>query len=72
MGNQDSAGPLKFVNIIAPMVGFVCYFMWKDERPLAAKEMLKWAIGGIVFYCVWTMLWIVLGFVLGLAPLFFM
>ena len=48
MGNQDSAGPLKFVNIIVPMVGFVCYFMWKDERPVAANEMLKWGIIGMV------------------------
>tara|TARA_Y100001970_G_C14117559_1_gene794471 strand:+ start:421 stop:639 length:219 start_codon:yes stop_codon:yes gene_type:complete len=72
MSNQDNAGPLKFVNIVAPLVGFVCYFMWKDQRPLAAKEMLKWAIGGIVFWIVFNIFFIVIGFFIGLSPLLFM
>ena len=46
MSNQEGAGPIKFLAFFVPIAGLIFYLMWKDERPVAAKEMGKWGIIG--------------------------
>ena len=47
--NNEGAGGMKWLAFIFPLVGIICYFMWKDERPTASSEMIKFALYGIGF-----------------------
>lgn len=55
------------VNLISfcciPLLGIVMFFVWKNDKPIAAKSALIWAIVSIV-------LWFVLSFGFGLLGAF--
>lgn len=41
--------PSTLVNLVAccfPIVGLILYFVWRDDKPLSAKSVGKWALVG--------------------------
>lgn len=62
-GSSGEDKPNILVNIISfcciPILGIIMYFVWKDDKPVAAKSALIWAIVAFVF-------WFVISFVFGL------
>ncbi|MDR1464974.1 MAG: zinc ribbon domain-containing protein [Oscillospiraceae bacterium] len=50
-----------------PIVGIIFYFVWKDQTPLKAKALLKWAIAGLVISFAVAAVTIVLSIVLPLV-----
>ena len=54
--NNEGAGGMKWLAFIFPLVGIICYFMWKEERPAAASEMIKFALYGVGFGVVMSIL----------------
>ncbi|GAB0166652.1 zinc ribbon domain-containing protein [Lysinibacillus sp. CTST325] len=57
------------INILSfccvPLLGIIMYFVWKDEKPKAAKSALIWGLVAVVVYVVIMFLFGILGFVLG-------
>ncbi|EON72424.1 putative membrane protein YvbJ [Lysinibacillus parviboronicapiens] len=56
------------INILSvcctPLIGFIMYFLWKDNKPKAAKSALVWALIAIALYIVLIVGFGVLGFLL--------
>lgn len=46
------------LGFLAPIVGFVLYFLWKDQTPNQAKSWLKGAITSVIFSVVLVLLYI--------------
>jgi hypothetical protein len=56
-----ASGGMKFLAFCIPIVGLILYFVWKDQKPLSAKSMLKLAIiGFIVVNIVPTIIYVIL------------
>ncbi|MFJ7732139.1 zinc ribbon domain-containing protein [Lysinibacillus sp. NPDC097231] len=57
------------VNILSvcctPLLGFIMYFVWKDNKPKAAKSALIWALIAIGIYIVLVIVFGIIVFVLG-------
>ncbi|MFC9539681.1 zinc ribbon domain-containing protein [Lysinibacillus sp. NPDC056959] len=47
-----------------PLLGIIMYFVWKDDKPKAAKSALIWALISVGIYVVFIVLFGMLGFVL--------
>lgn len=46
---EDSPGCLmNGLCFIIPLVGFILYFVKKDQKPISAKSYLTWSIAGLV------------------------
>lgn len=43
-----------------PIVGIILYFVWKDNKPLSAKLVIKWTLAGIAINIVFFILYILL------------
>lgn len=55
------SGGLKFLAFCVPIVGLILYFVWKDQKPLTAKSLVKpMIIGFIVINVLPTILYIIL------------
>lgn len=67
LAQKISAGidqPSTLVNLVAccfPIVGLILYFVWKDDKPLSAKSVGKWALIGFGISVLLYVLSIVLG-----------
>ena len=48
ISNNEGAGGIKWLCFFIPLVGLILYLMWKDEKPVAAKECGKFALIGVV------------------------
>ena len=46
ISNNEGAGGIKWLCFFIPLVGLILYLMWKDEKPVAAKECGKFALIG--------------------------
>ncbi len=57
---EGASTALKVISFLFPIIGWILYFVHKDEKPTSAKECAQWAwIGfGVSF---------ILGFLSGLA-----
>lgn len=57
------------INILSfcciPLLGIIMYFVWKDDKPKAAKSALIWALISVGIYVVFIVFFGILGFVLG-------
>ena len=57
------------INILSfcciPLLGIIMYFVWKDDKPKAAKSALIWALISVGIYVVFIVFFGMLGFVLG-------
>ncbi|MDM5247434.1 MULTISPECIES: zinc-ribbon domain-containing protein [unclassified Lysinibacillus] len=57
------------INILSfcctPLLGIIMYFVWKDNKPKAAKSALIWALIVIGVYVVVMVVSGIIGFVLG-------
>ena len=51
---------LNLVGFFAPLVGLILYLILKDEEPIRAKAIGKWALIGVVLEAALTILVIVL------------
>lgn len=56
------------INIITfcfmPLLGIIMYFVWKGEKPIAAKSALMW---GLIAIGVWIVFYIIIGILVGIA-----
>lgn len=43
-----ASGGIKFLSFCFPIVGLILYFVWKDQKPLTAKAIIKLAIIGFI------------------------
>ena len=48
ISNNEGAGGIKWLCFFIPLVGLILYLMWKDDKPVAAKECGKFALIGVV------------------------
>ena len=56
-----ASGGMKFLAFCFPIIGLILFFVWKDQKPLSAKSMLKLAIiGFVVVNVVPTIIYIIL------------
>ena len=46
--SNKGAGGIKWLCFFIPLVGLILYLMWKDDKPVAAKECGKFALIGVV------------------------
>lgn len=53
--DKPSAG-LNFVAFFVPLVGLILYILWKDETPVRAKAIGKWALIGVVVSVVFSII----------------
>jgi|TARA_B100001971_G_scaffold87652_1_gene80976 hypothetical protein len=63
MSNQEGAGAMKWLCFLFPLLGLILYIMWKDEKPVAASECGKFAIYGVIFGIVLSVIWTILSVV---------
>ena len=59
--NEPAQLPLKIASCCFPIVGLLLYFIWKEDKPVASKEVGKFALIGVVFSVVIPMMFGVLG-----------
>ena len=45
--SNQSAGAMKWLCLLFPLLGLVLYLMWKEEKPQAANECGKFALYGV-------------------------
>ena len=63
-----ASGGLKFLAFCFPIVGLILYFVWKDQKPMTAKAIIKLTIiGFIVVNVVPTILYIIFFIVMGIG-----
>jgi len=43
-----------------PIVGIILYFVWKDNKPLSAKLVIKWTLAGIAINIIFSILYVLL------------
>lgn len=55
----------KFLGFCIPVVGLILYFVWKAEKPLTAKALLKFAIIGFIVSAVLSIVYIIIMAVIG-------
>ena len=48
ISNNEGAGGMKWLCFFIPLVGLILYLIWKDDKPVAAKECGKFALIGVV------------------------
>lgn len=60
--DKPSAG-LNFVAFFVPLVGLILYILWKDETPVKAKAIGKWALIGVVVSVVFSIIVGILTFI---------
>lgn len=52
--NENAGGGIKVLSFFIPLLGLILYLVWKDEKPVASKQVGKaalWGFGiGFVFY----------------------
>ena len=46
--SNEGAGGMKWFCFFIPLVGLILYLIWKDDKPVAAKECGKFALIGVV------------------------
>ena len=46
--SNEGAGGMKWLCFFIPLVGLILYLIWKDDKPVAAKECGKFALIGVV------------------------
>ena len=62
--------PSHFAGIVSccfPLVGFILYFLWKDEKPKSAKLVCNWLIAGIVLLVVFYVVCFIIGIIAGIT-----
>ena len=62
--------PSHFAGIVSccfPLVGFILYFLWKDEKPKSAKLVCNWLIAGIALLVVFYVVCFIIGIIAGIA-----
>ena len=54
--SNEKAGGMSILSFLIPLVGLILYLVWKDTKPVAAKQCGKsalWGVGvGIVLYII--------------------
>jgi hypothetical protein len=56
-----ASGGIKFLAFCFPIVGLILYFVWKDQKPITAKAVIKLAIiGFVVVNIIPTIIYIIL------------
>ena len=43
-----------------PIVGIILYFVWKNDKPLSAKLVIKWTLAGIAINVIFSILYVLL------------
>ena len=44
---QGAELPVKLISCCIPLVGLVLYFVWKDSKPQASKDVCQFALIGV-------------------------
>ena len=60
------------LSLFFPLVGLILYLVWKDETPIKAKEIGKYAIIGAAAYTGIAVIGIILMLIMFMGGLFFM
>jgi|TARA_Y100000294_G_scaffold176508_1_gene199061 hypothetical protein len=54
--NENAGGGIKVLSFLIPLLGLILYLVWKDEKPVASKQVGKaalWGFGiGVVLYLI--------------------
>ena len=59
---QDNpSGLINFAVCCFPILGFILYFVWKNEKPKSASSVCKWAIIGFILGIVLYIIAVILG-----------
>ncbi len=61
--DRPSAG-YNVLSFFFPIIGLILFLVWKDQRPLCARSIGKWALIGFIAGTVLTIVWIVLSILL--------
>ena len=59
---ENKSNGIEAVDIVAfliPIIGFVMYFVWKDDKPEQAKKVCSATVIGFIFWFVISMLGLV-------------
>jgi uncharacterized membrane protein YvbJ len=43
-----------------PIVGIILYFVWKDNKPLSAKLVIKWTLAGLAINIIFTIIYVLI------------
>lgn len=64
--DDKKSGGFAFLCFLVPMLGLVLYLLWREDYPLKAKSCAKGAIIGVILGSIFTALYFIALFALGI------